>query len=97
MNIREYLKSWGFSPHLKGYFYIIKACEFIGNKDLTKVKMQDLVKQVGEFFGISASKVERSMRHAIQDYANINITIKEFLFELAEKIQMGELTIEERK
>lgn len=93
MDIRKWLKDWGFGPHLKGYHYIIKACEILKDKKLASVRMQDLEQQVGNYFGVSASHVERNIRHAIQDYANIDENIKVFIFELAEKVQLGEVTI----
>lgn len=57
----------GIPPHIKGYQYLRMAVKLaIGQPDIVNSITKKLYPTVAEYFGTTASKVERAIRHAIE-------------------------------
>lgn len=60
--IEDKLLSFGIMPNLKGFNYIVEAVEKIILDG--KVPVSEIYKEVGEKYGESATKIERTIRYA---------------------------------
>lgn len=87
----------GIMPHLSGYKYLVYAITLaILDGSSAKFLTKELYPKVGEKFGVSASIVERSMRHALVvagktgKLVKINELIEADVFKPYERISNGQ-------
>lgn len=73
--IKDMLIEKGFKPNLAGFGYIAKAIELY---DITKPIVSWLYPQVAETYGTKPARVERSIRHSIEQ-SNIKGTNAEVI------------------
>lgn len=93
MNFKH--SSLGFCYWLRAISYVVNKCNKNGGFKSTvivKTKMEDIYRYNAEYYDSTRSRVEKSMRHSLQNgkYCNIfakqHITNKEFLILCVEKI-----------
>ena len=97
MELREYLKNVNIKPHNPGYYYIIQAARLLKDKRLPLVKITKIYQEVAKGYKIRPQSVERAIRHAREKGQYALATNSELLFDIAEKVQRGQITIEPPK
>lgn len=67
MNVKKVLKSLGLAPNLDGYHYIVYIVDKMMLSDSCNIKIPttQLYEAAAMKFGVLASNVERSIRHAV--------------------------------
>lgn len=90
MEIQKLLLKKGFSPHLKGFDYLVKAVR-LWNDDIRYSHNVTtlLYPSIAELYGTSASSVERAISHLI-DSTGIKHTNSELIARIALEIKINE-------
>ena len=87
--ITNYLREFGISPNINGYNYIREAVFLsIMDKEMLEKIVKLLYPTVGEAYGTTVSRVERSIRHAIEtayDKGNKEAFEKHFGFTISHR------------
>ncbi len=67
MNVKKVLKSLGIAPNLDGYHYIAYIIDkmMLGDSCDIKISTIQLYESTAAKFGVKASNIERSIRHAV--------------------------------
>lgn len=71
--VGDLLISWGVTPSLKGFYYILDAVDIFANNP--EIKAMDMLEVIAIRHNTESKRVERSLRHAfskISEYHKVN-------------------------
>lgn len=86
--IRAYLDEKGVRHALRGYGYLVKAAEICSEDSNAKFHTCELYEKIAEHFdGATRSRVERAIRHALEDCTDISMTNSEFICRMVDELE----------
>lgn len=88
--IRQYLDEKGVRHALRGYGYLVKATEICLADSSAKFHVCKLYARIAGYFdGATKSRVERAIRHALEDCTDISTTNSEFICHMVDELEDG--------
>lgn len=98
MDIRDWLQKQNIKPHNRGYYYIIHVVKILKDEILPLVKLTKIYHEIAQGYNTTPESVEKTISYVRSKSADyFYMSNKEFFFELAEKVQRGQITIEPQK
>lgn len=86
--IRQYLDEKGVRHAVRGYDYLLAAGEICLKDSNAKFHTCELYGRIAEHFdGATRSRVERSIRHALEDCTDISMTNSEFICRMVDELE----------